>query len=277
MKLIHPLYVIFNNLDERWLRVMYRRLEATIFSISVILVLSFPFHVSALSNNHEPGQTFFQSFIDFLIHPIVIPILLTIGFLGLVVELFTPRIGFAGIIGVSAFLLYFYAHIVSGLAGIGTFFLFAIGIVLILLELVLPGGIIGIFGFAAILASFFLSGEDFVHIGISLLIAFSISILACVVMIKVFDKNMKFFKRLILKDSTSTESGYVSNKNRTELIGVKGVTLTDLRPSGTVIVGDERIDVVSEGGFIKKNTPVKFIKVEGSRIVVREWKDADSD
>lgn len=256
---------------------MYRRLEATIFSISVILVLSFPFHVSALSNNHEPGQTFFQSFIDFLIHPIVIPILLTIGFLGLVVELFTPRIGFAGIIGVSAFLLYFYAHIVSGLAGIGTFFLFAIGIVLILLELVLPGGIIGIFGFAAILASFFLSGENFVHIGISLLIAFSISILACVVMIKVFDKNMKFFKRLILKDSTSTESGYVSNKNRTELLGVKGVTLTDLRPSGTVIVGDERIDVVSEGGFITKDTPVKFIKVEGSRIVVREWKETDND
>jgi membrane-bound serine protease (ClpP class) len=277
MKLIHPLYVIFNKLDERWLRVMYRRLEATIFSISVILVLSFPFHVSALSNNHEPGQTFFQSFIDFLIHPIVIPILLTIGFLGLVVELFTPRIGFAGIIGVSAFLLYFYAHIVSGLAGIGTFFLFAIGIVLILLELVLPGGIIGIFGFAAILASFFLSGENFVHIGISLLIAFSISILACVVMIKVFDKNMNFFKRLILKDSTSTESGYVSNKNRTELIGVKGVTLTDLRPSGTVIVGDERIDVVSEGGFITKDTPVKFIKVEGSRIVVREWKETDKD
>lgn len=242
-------------------------------------MLAFPFHVSALSNGQEGGaeQTFFQSFIDFLIHPIVIPLLLTIGFLGLVVELFTPRIGLAGIVGASAFLLYFYSHIVSGLTGIGTFFLFAVGIVLILLELVLPGGIVGILGLAAVLASFFLSGENFVHIGISLLIAVSISILACVVMIKVFDKNMKFFKRLILKDSTSTEEGYVSNKNRTELIGVKGYTLTDLRPSGTVIVGDERIDVVSEGGYIRKDTPVKFIKVEGSRIVVREWKETDND
>jgi membrane-bound serine protease (ClpP class) len=258
---------------------MFRRLEATLFSLFVILVLFFPFHVNALINNHEEvaEQTFFQSFIDFLIHPIVIPILLTIGFLGLVVELFTPRIGLPGIVGASAFLLYFYAHIVSGLTGIGTFFLFVIGIVLILLELVLPGGIIGIFGFAAVLASFFLSGEDFVHIGISLLIAFTISILACVVMIKVFDKKMKFFKKLILTDSTSTESGYVSNKNRTELIGIKGVTLTDLRPSGTVIVGDERIDVVTEGGFITKGTPVKFIKVEGSRIVVRVWEEKDND
>jgi membrane-bound serine protease (ClpP class) len=258
---------------------MNRRFAASIFSLSVILILSIPFHVSALTNNGEGEvqQTFFQVFIDFLIHPVVIPILLTIGFLGLVVELFTPRIGLPGIIGGLAFLLYFYAHIVTGIAGIGTFLLFALGIVLILLELVLPGGIIGIFGFAAVLASFFLSGENFIHIGISLLIAFSISIIACVVMIKVYDKKMKFFKKLILTDSTSTESGYVSNQNRTELIGVRGVTLTDLRPSGTVIVGEERIDVVTEGGFITRGTSVKFIKVEGSRIVVREWKETDND
>ena len=74
-----------------------------------------------------------------------------------------------------------------------------------------------LFGFGALLASFFYAAENFVHIGISLFIAFTISILACMVMIKVFDKKMKFFKKLILTDSTSTESGYVSNRNRTEL------------------------------------------------------------
>jgi membrane-bound serine protease (ClpP class) len=207
---------------------------------------------------------------DFAINPIVIPILLTIGCLGLVVELFTPRFGLPGIVGFSAFLLFFYGHLVEGLADVNALILFAVGIVLILLELVLPGGIIGIFGFGAFLASFFLAGENFVHIGISLLIAFTISILACIIMIKVFDKKMKFFNKLVLTDSTSTESGYVSNRNRTELIGVSGYALTDLRPSGTVIIEDERIDVVSEGGFITKDARVKIIKVEGSRIVVRE-------
>uniref|UniRef100_UPI00403FB412 NfeD family protein n=1 Tax=Niallia sp. XMNu-256 TaxID=3082444 RepID=UPI00403FB412 len=225
----------------------------------------------------EAGSSFFDSFIAFLVHPLVIPILLTIGFLGLVIELFTPRFGLAGIVGIIAFLLYFYGHIVAGLAGIGTFLLFAGGIVLILLELVLPGGILGLFGFAAVLASFFMSAVDFVHIGISLLIAFTISILACMVMIKVFDKKMKFFKKFILTDSTNTESGYVSNQNRTELIGKKAYAMTDLRPSGTVTIGDERIDVVTEGGFIVKDTPVKIIKVEGSRIVVREWKEIDNE
>lgn len=81
---------------------------------------------------------------------------------------------------------------------------------------------------------------------------------------------MKLFKRIILTDSTSTEKGYVSNKNRLELIGVEGMTLTALRPSGTVLIDDERIDVVSEGAFIPKDRKVRIIKTEGSRIVVRE-------
>jgi membrane-bound serine protease (ClpP class) len=214
---------------------------------------------------------------EWIINPIVIPILLTIGCLGLVVELFTPRFGIPGIIGLSAFLLFFYGHLVAGLAEIHSLILFAVGIIFILLELVLPGGIIGILGFAAFLASFFLAGENIVHIGISLLIAFTISILGCMIMIKVFDRKMKFFNKLILTDSTSTESGYVSNRNRTELIGVNGYALTDLRPSGTVIIVDERVDVVTEGGFIKKGASVKVVKVEGSRIVVRETNDFEKN
>ena len=214
---------------------------------------------------------------EWIINPIIIPILLTIGCLGLVVELFTPRFGIPGIIGLSAFLLFFYGHLVTGLAGIYSLILFAVGIILILLELVLPGGIIGIVGFGAFLASFFLAAENFIQIGISLLIAFTISILACMIMIKVFDRKMKFFNKLILKDSTSTERGYVSNRNRTELIGVSGYALTDLRPSGTVVIEDERVDVVTEGGFIKKGTEIKIIKVEGSRIVVRETVDLEKN
>jgi membrane-bound serine protease (ClpP class) len=43
-----------------------------------------------------------------------------------------------------------------------------------------------------------------------------------------------------------------------------------MRPSGTALIEDERIDVVTEGTFIAKDQKVKVIKVEGSRVVVRE-------
>ena len=35
---------------------------------------------------------------------------------GLVVELFTPRFGLLGIIGLAAFILFFYGHLVAGLS-----------------------------------------------------------------------------------------------------------------------------------------------------------------
>lgn len=46
-----------------------------------------------------------------------------------------------------------------------------------------------------------------------------------------------------------------------------------LRPSGTVQIGDRRIDVITEGEFIPKGTKVKVIKVEGFRIVVARVDD----
>ncbi|WP_071395815.1 NfeD family protein [Bacillus tuaregi] len=258
---------------------MLSRHVGLLWGLSAFILLSIPAGVSAsmMKGDGQINGGILEQLAFFTTEPIVITILLTIGFLGFVVELFTPRIGLPGIVGILAFLLFFYGHIVIGSAGITAVILFATGIILILLELVLPGGIIGIFGFGAFLASFFLAGNNFVQMGISLLIAFSISILACVVMIKVYDKKMKFFKKLILTDSTSTEQGYVSNQNRTELVGVVGTCLTDLRPSGMVVIGEERIDVVSEGEFIAKGSQVKVVKTEGSRIVVREIVNKDRE
>ena len=198
------------------------------------------------------NETFAEKLARFITHPVVIPILMTIGSLGLVLELYSPGFGLPGIAGLSALLLFFYGHMVAGLAGFETLILFALGVGLILLELFIPGGIAGSIGLLAIFASFFMASDNVVHMGFSLLIALTASIVLSILMIRVFGKKMKFFKRIILTDSTSTEKGYVSNKNRLELIGVEGITLTPLRPSGTIIVDDERIDAVSEGGFIAK-------------------------
>jgi membrane-bound serine protease (ClpP class) len=215
-------------------------------------------------------ESFAEKLARFLTHPVVIPILMTIGSLGLVLELYSPGFGLPGLAGLTSLLLFFYGHLVAGLAGFETLILFVLGIGLILMEFFVPGGIAGAIGFLAIIASFFIASDNVVHMGISLLIAMTASVLLSILMIRVFGKRMKLFKRIILTDSTSTEKGYVSNKNRLELIGVEGITLTPLRPSGTILIEDERIDVVSEGAFIPKDRKVRILKTEGSRIVVRE-------
>jgi membrane-bound serine protease (ClpP class) len=214
-------------------------------------------------------ESFAEKLARFITNPIVIPILLSIGSLGLVLELYSPGFGVPGFMGLSALLLFFYGHLVAGMAGYETIILFVIGILLLVAELFLPGGLIGILGFAAILGSFFLASENVIHMGISILIAIIISIVASIFMIKVLGKKMSIFKKIILNDSTNTEQGYVSNVNRVDLLDKQGVTLTQLRPAGKIKIEDEIIDAVSEGAFIQKDQEVKVIKVEGSRIVVR--------
>ncbi|MGG0848108.1 nodulation protein NfeD [Peribacillus simplex] len=220
-------------------------------------------------------ESFPEKLARFLTNPIVVPILLTLAGIGIVMELFSPGFGIPGVIGISSLVLFFYGHLVAGITGYESLAMFIIGVILVLIEFFLPGGIIGLLGFTAIVGSLFLASEDPVHMTISLLIAVTVSILVFILLVKVFGKQMKFFRKMILTDATKTEQGYVSNPNRVDLLGVEGKAMTDLRPSGTALIKDERVDVVTEGSFISKGSSIMIVKVEGSRVVVREIPDSN--
>jgi len=206
----------------------------------------------------------------FLTSPVVIPILLSIASLGLIVELYSPGFGVPGMMGLSALVLFFYGHIIAGLAGMEAIILLILGIVLIIVEFFVAGGIIGLLGIGSVLASLFLSGASIGHMSLSIAIALIVAIIAAVILFKWIGMNRGLFRHIILRDSATAELGYVSSENKLEFIGLEGMTVTPLRPSGTANINGERVDVVSEGGFIESNRNVKVIKVEGVRIVVRE-------
>ena len=52
------------------------------------------------------------------------------------------------------------------------------------------------------------------------------------------------------------------------LVGRKGETLSTLRPSGTAIIDGKRYDVVADGDYVEKGTPVEVSAVDGTRIIV---------
>lgn len=214
--------------------------------------------------------TFFENLVQFITNPIMIPILLTIAAVGLVFELFSPGFGVSGLIGLIALGLFFFGHLLAGLAGLEVIVIFAIGFILVIAELFIPGGIIGAIGAGLIIVSLLFAGASFTHMALSIIIAIAIAIVGMVVLMKFFGKKMHVFNKLVLKDATTSEEGYVSNENRTELVGKQGMTLTPLRPAGVVEIEGERLDVVSEGTFVDSQTFVKVVKVEGSRIVVRK-------
>ncbi|HPF93398.1 MAG TPA: NfeD family protein, partial [Tenuifilaceae bacterium] len=77
------------------------------------------------------------------------------------------------------------------------------------------------------------------------------------------------FPGLALNSSLTQEEGYVGiDKHQKDMLGMVGVALTVLRPSGKVEIGDEIFDAVSEDGFINKGEEVKVVKDEAGQIYV---------
>ncbi|WP_407268457.1 NfeD family protein [Radiobacillus sp. PE A8.2] len=218
----------------------------------------------------ELKPTLAEEIARFLTHPTVIPILLSLASIGLIVELYSPGFGIPGSVGLLSLVLFFYGHIVAGLAGYEAIILLVLGIVMIIAELFVPGGIIGILGIGAVVGALFMSSNNVGHMAMSISIALIASIVVSIILFKTMGMEKGFFRHIILKDATTTDLGYVSSVNRIELVGLEGNAATTLRPAGKGIFNDEWLDVVSEGGYIAKDSTIKIVKTEGSRIVVRE-------
>jgi membrane-bound serine protease (ClpP class) len=54
-----------------------------------------------------------------------------------------------------------------------------------------------------------------------------------------------------------------------DLVGQEGVALTTLRPAGMARFGEKKVDVVSEGEEVERDSRVRVIEVKGNRVVVR--------
>jgi len=218
----------------------------------------------------EMETTFAESLARFITSPIVIPILLSVASLGLIVELYSPGFGVPGTMGVIALVLFFYGHIIAGLAGMETIILLLIGIILIVSEFFVSGGILGILGVGTVVTSLLLAGYDIMHMTMSVAIALIIAIIVAIILFKRIGSGKGIFSKLILQDRTTTDLGYVTIDDRKELIGLEGIALTTLRPAGTALFNNERIDVVTEGGYISKDEKVVIVQVESMRVVVRK-------
>lgn len=207
----------------------------------------------------------------FLTNSTVSSLLLTLGFLGLIFEITSPGWGVPGTGGMLALLLFFGGRYVTGLAGLEAILLFILGIVLLVLEVtVIPGfGLAGILGLGSVFASIVLAFGDVRAALLSLSIAISVSVVAVILLWSRIRKS-RLWSRLVLSHEESPGAGYRAPADSTHLVGKQGVTVTPLRPSGTVLIDGSRFDVVSEGGFVEANSSIEVIEAEGTRVVVRE-------
>lgn len=241
-----------------------------LIGIPLIAYTSFVSTASA-AGTAEPTQAGFLSNVSgFITTPVMLTLLLFIGLAGVIIELLVPGLILPGVLGVSAFILYFFGSTFEGLVGPYVWLLFAAGIILMALEVLIPSfGILGLLGAGSLIGGVVMAAWATDHALLTLGIAFVLAAAVIGIVAFVF-KERGIWNRFILKDSMTSEAGYNSAVTRIDLIGRDAVTVTPLRPSGTVLVEGERIDVVSDGTFIDRDKAVVIVKAEGSRVVVQE-------
>lgn len=139
------------------------------------------------------------------------------------------------------------------------------GLVLMLLETVLPGMIAGLVGFGCMVAGVVISYTRFGPRTGSLVLFIVLCLLLTAGLLWI-----RFFPHSRLGQA------FVSRRTignlgveRPELLDQSGTALTNLRPSGTALINGHRVDVVTEGPLIERGTAIKVIAVEGLRVVVR--------
>jgi len=150
----------------------------------------------------------------------------------------------------------------------------AAGVLALILEVFVPAaGIIGIAGLGSIIAGVVIAYQRLGNLIGSIYLAV-VLVLVPVFIVLYF----RFFPRspvgrwLISQDRQEPEKGYSSftAEKYVDLIGKEGTSLTILRPAGMVRIDGQKFSAVTGGEFIEKDKPIKVVKVEGSRVVVRQ-------
>lgn len=204
--------------------------------------------------------------------------------------------GFFGILSCVSFGVFFWSRFLGGTAGWLEVVLFLLGAGCLAIEIfVLPGfGVFGISGVLLCLASLILASQTFVipasksdlqelvrSIGtLSGAVAGTVVLAALVSRylpaIPLFNEMIlvppggQFGQPRLRPDLAGERALNPMLERDHALIGRQGTSVTVLRPAGRAQVGEQFVDVVSDGPFISAGRPIEVIAVEGSRVVVRE-------
>lgn len=210
------------------------------------------------------------------------PLLMIIGIVGVYIEFKTPGFGLPGIVGISAFALYFFGGYVAGLTGMEWVVVFLVGLVLVGLELFLfPGTVVlGLSGAVLILAALVMAMVDiypgapglptFVQLQVpltELMIAFAGSILVVWMLSRILPQTTLYGKMV-----SQTASGIASvaelAERQASRLGQVGVAVSPLRPGGKAQFGDAILDVISQGELIESGRQVRIVGHSGTEAVV---------
>lgn len=239
----------------------------------------------------EHKVTTVEKIIMFLLTPAVSGFLIMLIVGGLYFEFQSPGMGFPGAVAVIGACLFFAPHYLYGLVDNFEIILIAIGILLILLEvLVIPGfGIAGIGGGILVVAglAFSLIGKvpteygfnipDFSRLtyALSIVIVSTASglFIAVYLSAKFLQDKKSFGGKFVLNKTQKNEKITLeNNKSFSSLVGKSGFASTALRPAGKVSIENNQYDAISAYSYIEKGEVITVTSTSNSQLKVTKSK-----
>ncbi len=158
-----------------------------------------------------------------------------------------------------------------GAVGIWPILMVLAGVVLLITEMFVPGfGIPGIAGSVLSIAGIVLWARNWEEAMVIALCVILVLIVAFLLVMRSALRGRLSRSRFILTDSVRSGAGYSTDFKPEQLVGREGVAASELRPAGIGLFGPERIDVVSDGDYIKRGSRITVVRLEGRRIIVKQ-------
>jgi membrane-bound serine protease (ClpP class) len=143
------------------------------------------------------------------------------------------------------------------------------GVIVVIAEIVIPSA-----GLLAILAAGLIGYSIYLvfnEISTSAGMAFIVADIVAFPLVLMIGLRLLVKSPVTLKTSLSKEDGYTSQPEAlSSYKGKTGAALTDLRPAGTAMIDNKRVDVVSRGEYIEKGADIVVLAIEGNRVVVKK-------
>lgn len=224
----------------------------------------------------RPEPTGFEKFAWWV--AAVSPLLIAVGIGAAYFELKAPGFGVFGFLSLGVFALFFFGNNLAGnLAGYELMAIFLVGIVLIVLEIfVIPGGIAGIIGGLMVVGSLWFAMADRVEferldegdgvasnlggllIGPGLMLGLGIlGAIGLMMLFMRFLPDIPLFRGLVAKEVLASGQG---GERAESYVGKIGEVVSDLRPTGTILVDGVKKDAISKFGLVEKGCRVRVLK-----------------
>lgn len=194
-------------------------------------------------------------------------VMVGLGTLFLMGELLINMRGFFALLGFGFITVYFLTYLDPGMFVIMLVF-YCIGILLIIIDgKLINDGTFATIGALCMILSVGLSSPNWTA-GLYAVLGVLVGGFGSLFFLKVF-KGRKMWHKLALIDQLTEDKGYSTmNKSYKQLIGEEGITLTDMRPVGTVRINEIDYSAVTNGQWLKKDTQIVVTEVDGTRILI---------